>query len=370
MLMLKSQRTGFTIVELLIVIVIVSILATISIVAYMGMQKRAVETALKSDLSNASKQLAAAQVTDGSFPNPTLPSNVTASGSNTFQYTSNGTSYCLTATSNSSSAAAFYVTNTSAVTEGMCSGHSGGTGGGAIANGASIQIINNANCPGTRTRAVDARDNHTYWVQKLPDNKCWMLTNLGYAGGGINTYGDIKTLLNGTSDSSNSYTSPKYYVTPSTVNYTSEPNSPSTSTSGSGQYGYLYNWCAAMGGQTTTSACANAATPIPSSSISVCPAGWRLPTGGSGGEFQLLNNAINGGSSGSSTGLLANGLFQYSGFWDEATPFHGQNSVGFYWGSGQYDSTNAQRLNLGGLGVYPPGNSVKTYGFAVRCVAN
>lgn len=46
-----------------------------------------------------------------------------------------------------------------------------------------MQLITSANCPATRIRAVDARDNRTYWVQATPDGKCWMLTNLAYAGG-------------------------------------------------------------------------------------------------------------------------------------------------------------------------------------------
>lgn len=53
MLMLKSKnKNGFTIVELLIVIVVIGILAAITLVAYNGIQARANDTAIKSDLRN------------------------------------------------------------------------------------------------------------------------------------------------------------------------------------------------------------------------------------------------------------------------------------------------------------------------------
>lgn len=54
---MKKSTSGFTIVELLIVIVVIAILATISIVAYNGIQNRANNTALISDLTALKKKL-------------------------------------------------------------------------------------------------------------------------------------------------------------------------------------------------------------------------------------------------------------------------------------------------------------------------
>jgi prepilin-type N-terminal cleavage/methylation domain-containing protein len=70
-----SSRKGFTIVELLIVIVVIGILAAITIVAYNGIQSRARTTTLTSDLINAAKQMGAANATTGSYPS-TLPSDM------------------------------------------------------------------------------------------------------------------------------------------------------------------------------------------------------------------------------------------------------------------------------------------------------
>ena len=66
-----SSSKGFTIVELLVVIVVIGILATITIVAYTGISNRAKIASLQSDLANASQQLKLYQVTDASGNYPT-----------------------------------------------------------------------------------------------------------------------------------------------------------------------------------------------------------------------------------------------------------------------------------------------------------
>jgi len=48
----ENKRRGFTIVELLIVIVVIATLAAITIVAYSGIQQRARDARRVSDLSN------------------------------------------------------------------------------------------------------------------------------------------------------------------------------------------------------------------------------------------------------------------------------------------------------------------------------
>jgi prepilin-type N-terminal cleavage/methylation domain-containing protein len=66
-----KRNNGFTIVELLIVIVVIAILAAISIFAYNGIQQRARETAIKTDFPNATKKIHIYQVDNGKYPNTT-----------------------------------------------------------------------------------------------------------------------------------------------------------------------------------------------------------------------------------------------------------------------------------------------------------
>lgn len=54
---MDRKQTGFTIVELLIVIVVIGILAAITVVAYNGVQGRAQDTAIQSDLQQIAKKL-------------------------------------------------------------------------------------------------------------------------------------------------------------------------------------------------------------------------------------------------------------------------------------------------------------------------
>lgn len=64
----RSPR-GFTIVELLIVIVVIAILAAIVIVAYAGIQGRAADTAVQADLRNIATLLENYNATNGVYPN-------------------------------------------------------------------------------------------------------------------------------------------------------------------------------------------------------------------------------------------------------------------------------------------------------------
>ncbi len=87
---------GFTIVELLVVIVVIGILAAITIISYTGITQKAIVATMQSDLKNASQQLKLFQVENSAYPvtiDCSIPDSNTnkcikASGTNTYYYNS------------------------------------------------------------------------------------------------------------------------------------------------------------------------------------------------------------------------------------------------------------------------------------------
>jgi prepilin-type N-terminal cleavage/methylation domain-containing protein len=65
---MRQKQTGFTIVELLIVIVVIAILAAITIVAYNGIQQRTKNTAIIDAASKAQRMIDAYIVANNNYP--------------------------------------------------------------------------------------------------------------------------------------------------------------------------------------------------------------------------------------------------------------------------------------------------------------
>lgn len=103
------RNTGFTIVELLIVIVVIAILATITIIAFNGIQNRAKSAAIKTELAAVGKQMHAWSIQNSDkFPSDITSaqslgilknsSSVTFDGSTTYivNNATNPANYCVT----------------------------------------------------------------------------------------------------------------------------------------------------------------------------------------------------------------------------------------------------------------------------------
>lgn len=124
-LSIRANQKGFTIVELLIVIVVIGILAAVVIAVFNGIQSNAKVTTLTSDLTNASKQLRLEHANNGKFPAAAELANggkgLQGSPNTTYRYsvdnTSNPQSFCLTATDGGK---IYSLTEQTTATEGGC----------------------------------------------------------------------------------------------------------------------------------------------------------------------------------------------------------------------------------------------------------
>jgi prepilin-type N-terminal cleavage/methylation domain-containing protein len=122
----RHKNNGFTVVELLIVIVIISILSVVVIVAYNGIQHNAFVSVVKTNLKQANTQLGVSLVNNGAYPEALSELN-NGSGLKfnnedaTFYYSPyndlSPKDYCLTAVINGE---AFMVTRFTAPDEGHC----------------------------------------------------------------------------------------------------------------------------------------------------------------------------------------------------------------------------------------------------------
>ncbi len=120
------KATGFTIVELLIVIVVIAILAAIVIVAYNGITKQATEASMQSDLREAATRLELDKTKNGAYPADAAAADggkgLSTSGQNVLSYRGGGTasSYCINITSPNTSSTYYLSSSDNQIKDGLC----------------------------------------------------------------------------------------------------------------------------------------------------------------------------------------------------------------------------------------------------------
>lgn len=123
-LLLNLSRRGFTIVELLVVIVVIGILAAITIVAYNGITRQATDASLKSDLRNAASALEVDKTLSGSYPSNASSSGdgqgLKSSGTNVLTYVLKPYGFCLVASSPSTPKSYILSSATGQISDGTC----------------------------------------------------------------------------------------------------------------------------------------------------------------------------------------------------------------------------------------------------------
>ena len=139
-----------------------------------------------------------------------------------------------------------------------------------------------------------------------------------------------------------------------------------------GKIGVYYNYCAASAGSYcygngTSDTGSPTSDPDTTTLLDVtediCPAGWRLPTSNSGGEFQALYTAYGSNVNNFQTALSTplSGRF-YSGKAND------QGRYGWFWSSTWSSTDNMRRLYVSSSYVYPSTYDFRDYGFSVRCI--
>ena len=244
-----------------------------------------------------------------------------------------------------------------------------------------LQNLDASKCTTTAITAIDARDGEEYKIQRLADGKCWMLDNLRL---------DLtnSTILNGLTTSnthvdSASLTSLKsgnrsagaQYASSGFVKWDSSSSSnvynqakanadykDTTITSygaGSGKIGVHYNYCAASAG----SYCYDENAGTGNASYDLCPAGWRMPTGSSSGEYQALYTTYSSDAT-SFRNALSTPL---SGRFDSGSAYS-QGSDGYFWSSTYYDGYVMCTLYIDSSDVLPAGGNYRNRGYSLRCL--
>jgi prepilin-type N-terminal cleavage/methylation domain-containing protein len=124
--MIKKTKLskGFTIVELLVVIVVIGILASITIIAYSGITQRATAAALQSDLKQAATTLELYKAEHDEYPSSS--NDLPQSDGTSYSYVVVDGEYYLTATSDDNPTVAYYTSsiNSGVIIEGAYSSSS------------------------------------------------------------------------------------------------------------------------------------------------------------------------------------------------------------------------------------------------------
>ncbi|HEY8886601.1 MAG TPA: type II secretion system protein [Candidatus Microsaccharimonas sp.] len=86
-----SKKSGFTIVELIIVIAVIGILAAISVIAYNNVQKTAADKTMKSDLDQVTSEMQRSAIANAGVYPTTLPTTIQSSPKVTLTLKHSGT---------------------------------------------------------------------------------------------------------------------------------------------------------------------------------------------------------------------------------------------------------------------------------------
>jgi len=316
----KQILNGFTIVELLIVIVIIGILAAITIVSYRGITAKANESTIKADLANAKKQLELYKVDHGFYPTGT-DANKCLTGTTG---PSPDTRYCLKA----SSSGAYTLTgdgNTYALTLDQS----------------------------TLTYHITEKDGPTIGsvAPTFPDSDWITIGSQRWAKKNLN----VGTRVAGATNQTNNGVLEKYCYNDAESNCTTN--------------GGFYQWGEAMGYSTTEGA------------QGICPAGSHIPSDAEWktlemqlGMTQAQADAIGYRGTDQGTQLKSGGTsglnVPLAGYRGVGGGFYNSGSYAYLWSSTESGTSAWYRGLYTSYATVGRDSTTKALGFSVRCVGN
>ena len=268
-----------------------------------------------------------------------------------------------------------------------------------------IVYMQNATLADCGKDMVDSRDNTIYTTALLADGKCWMTENLALDPTTLTQaqlYGTAEHPLTNASNTTLGYLkngggSSPYTAYPVTkADNTDYFDKPMVATSGTcysafcvndpsssnwqntsvtqptingvtsivqGKIGVYYNYCAASAG----SYCYSESSSSGNAMEDLCPAGWRMPTGGSSGEFQNLYNQYSSGNPSQVAAFQIALNTPLSGNFASGTA-RGQGNYNNLWGSTRSTNLRMHRIDVGSNTVEPNANIERKVGLSLRCI--
>ena len=222
-----------------------------------------------------------------------------------------------------------------------------------------IQNLDSSVCSSTAKLVTDIRDNQQYLVKRLADGKCWMIDDLRLGS---------EPLSQGLSSSNTNISSTTSFTLPTASNtLTTKRENPQMSAYKVGQVikhfgdttgkaGMYYNYCAATAG----TVCKH--EEVRNATEDICPAGWRLPTGGAGGEQESLFNLY-----GTIADMQIGASLTYGG-WYTSNTLKEFETASWTWASSGKTENKAHVMFIGRTKKSFADGAFEYYGENVRCV--
>lgn len=240
---------------------------------------------------------------------------------------------------------------------------------------------------GTTTTLRDSRDEQSYTVSKLADGNIWLLdnlaldltnqtvinnttsantnatsTSLNYLKNGGGTASDqyaINGLTKTEWTSSNSYSAPLLNTTYKNTVNTNDTLSAAAKT---WKYGIYYNYCAASAGSYCYGDGSNSGTSVGNSTEDICPKGWRMPTGGTSGDYGILYENYN------SLESIRNAFHLPLSGWLSNGQSSAQGETGGWFSATRLTNSNMYGIHIESTGVTVTRTPSRVHGNTIRCI--